>query len=194
MIRWRHTRHIAAAVLPVSLLAISLLLATASAPHSPRRPELRRQLVSSAPTQTSRQRATPVVHQPAKASLHLGSAGSVALRFTSAWLSCTYHRERCSRIPGALPAYTAALHRQHATPPPTPAELAARPAIRSVSVVQACGDEAVATVTYTAGPSVRYQLHVNLVRHPAGWRVFDVSETPPHIPLPAPLARGPGTC
>ncbi len=198
MIRWRHARHIGAAALPVCLLAVSLLLATTSASHSPRRqlrpanPEQR--LVLPATPRTSQQHATPTSLPPAEASLHLGSPRSVALRFTTAWLTCTYHRERCSRIPRALPAYTAALRRVWEASLPTPAELAARPAIRSVSVVEACGDEAVATVTYTAGPSVRYQLHVDLVRHPAGWRVFDVAEAPPHIPLPAPLNRGPGAC
>jgi hypothetical protein len=55
-------------------------------------------------------------------------------------------------------------------------------------------DQAVVTVSYTAGSTLAYQLHVNLVRRRDGWRVFDVAEAPPHVWAPAPIGDGPGEC
>jgi hypothetical protein len=122
------------------------------------------------------------------------SARSVALVFTLRWLACTDHNGSCAHVPDALPAYNAALRRAQGSSLPTPAELAARVTVQGATTIRACRDQAVVTVSYGTGRGLRYQLHVNLARRVGAWRVFDVAEVPPHIPLPAPLGRGPGGC
>jgi len=97
-------------------------------------------------------------------------------------------------MPGALPAYAAALARHAGHSLPAPAELGAHPRVASLTVTRSCADAAVAQATYVDSQGGRFQLHVNLVRERAGWRVFDVAEAPPHIPLPPPLSRGPRGC
>jgi hypothetical protein len=97
-------------------------------------------------------------------------------------------------MPGALPAYAAALARHAGHSLPAPAELGAHPRVASLTVTRSCADAAVAHATYVDGQGGRFQLHVNLVHERDGWRVFDVAETPPHISLPAPLSRSPGEC
>jgi hypothetical protein len=118
----------------------------------------------------------------------------VALVFTQRWLACTDHQGSCTHLPGALPAYNAALRRAQGSSLPTPAELAARVSVQGATTIRACRDQAVVTVSYSTGRGLHYLLHVNLARRVGAWRVFDVAEVPPHIPLPAPLGRGPGEC
>jgi len=93
-----------------------------------------------------------------------------------------------------LPAYAAAVARQHQVSLATPAELAAQPRVLALQLLHGCALSAVAAVTYTDREGGRFQFHVNLMRERAAWRVFDVAEAPPHIPLPPPLSRGPRGC
>ena len=118
----------------------------------------------------------------------------VADRFARAWVACIYHQRPCSPMPSALPLYAAALARHAGDSLPAPAELITHPHVESLSVTRSCADVAVARITYAEGNAGRFQLHVNLVRERAGWRVFDVAEAQPHIPLPPPLGRGPRGC
>jgi hypothetical protein len=91
-------------------------------------------------------------------------------------------------------AYERALARQRGRALITPAERAAYPRVIALQVLRDCQHAAVAIATYHDGEGGRFRLHVNLVRRRAGWRVFDVAEAGPSIPLPAPLTKGPGAC
>jgi hypothetical protein len=123
-----------------------------------------------------------------------GGAQQTARTFAAAWLACTYHQGPCDRLPDATTAYAAALTAQQGQSLPTPAETAAHPTITSLRLARSCGNAAVAVVTYADGEGGRFQIHVNLVREPVGWQVFDVAEAQPHIPLPKPLSEGPEAC
>jgi hypothetical protein len=183
---------------PACLLVASLTVGLASSSPPPRRTPSAKPAVSGwahadgrwtgvrGPGIPSRPPTGP--HSPA------ASPRAVALRFAHGWLDCTYHQAPCSRVPGILAAYAAALARQQGSSLATPAELAARPRIVSLTLTPSCRRAAVALATYSDGEGGRFQLHVNLVREHAGWRVFDVAEAPPHIPLPPPLSHGPHGC
>jgi len=93
-----------------------------------------------------------------------------------------------------LPAYRTDLLRRQGSSLSTPAELAAHPRILSIQLMPSCAQAGIALAAYQDGEGGRFQLHINLVREPVGWRVFDVAEVPPHIPLPKPLADGPRGC
>lgn len=122
------------------------------------------------------------------------SPSAVAYVFVTRWLGCTYHHGLCRALPGALPAYAAAVSRQHGASRITPAEQTARPTIIALHITRSCADSAIATATYQDGQGGHFQLHLNLVHEPEGWRIFDVAEAPPHIPLPTPLSHGPRGC
>lgn len=119
---------------------------------------------------------------------------AVARAFVNGWLACTYHHRSCAALRGALPAYAAALSRQREASLATPAEQAARPKIVALHITRSCTASAIATAAYQDGEGGTFELHLNLVHGPEGWRVFDVAEAPPHIPLPTPLSRGPRGC
>jgi hypothetical protein len=120
--------------------------------------------------------------------------GALARAFLAGWLACNYHHAPCSTIPGELHAYASALAQQNSRSAATPAERRAHPQITSIQLSRSCANAVVATATYQDGNGGTFELHVNLVRETAGWRVFDVAEAPPHIPLPRPLSRGPRGC
>jgi hypothetical protein len=122
------------------------------------------------------------------------SPGAIADRFLAGWLACTYHQRSCHRLPGALPRYAASFDRDRGNGITTPAERAARPRVRWVNEIRGCSDSATVTASYQDGEGGLFQVHLNLINTPAGWRVFDVAEAPPHIPLPPPLPRGPRAC
>ena len=177
-------------MLPIALLAAGALLALDSSDHAPKAPVPAH--LQGAPPQ---QRTPATTRRPRPNTDHL-SAGprsrgqrQVADRFLAAWLRCSYHQAPCSPIPGTLSAYAAALARQQGRSLATPAELTARPTIRSLKIVHSCGDAAIAIATYANGEGDRFELHVNLVRERAGWQVFDVAErrrrSPPQTGLTA---------
>jgi hypothetical protein len=142
-----------------------------------------------------RNHSAPLKPRPAPSPRTTGaSATTVAFDFSLGWLACTYHQGPCTQIPGSLQAYGAALRRQPERSLATPAERAAQISITRIGLTRDCRDEAVAAVTYTSGSTSHFEIHLNLVREPDGWRVFDVAEAPPHIPPPAPLSRGTGAC
>jgi len=182
-------------VLPVALIAAGVLLALENSDHAPS--GATPAPVSAAPVRT-RARATTRRQRPNRRQTSVAprslSAGQVARYFLAAWLRCTYHQAPCFGIPGTLPAYAAALAGQQGRSLATPAEFAARPRFESLSIVHSCAAAAIAVATYTDGHGRHFPLHVNLVREPAGWRVFDVAEAPPHIALPNPLTAGPQAC
>jgi hypothetical protein len=124
----------------------------------------------------------------------VASPKQVATRFAVGWLSCSYHQATCSRLPDALPAYATAFEHQRGTALPTPAEVDAHLEVLSTTLTPTCPVATVALVIYTDGAGGRFVLHVNLLRTRVGWRVFDVAEAPPHIPLPIELGHGPTGC
>jgi hypothetical protein len=109
-------------------------------------------------------------------------------------LACTYHRWSCHLLPGALPQYAAIFAQDRGNAITTPSERAARPRVTWVDEFRSCSDSAIVTASYQEGEGGHFQIHVNLIHTPVGWRVFDVAEAPPHIPLPSPLSRGPRAC
>jgi hypothetical protein len=125
---------------------------------------------------------------------HYSDPERVARTFLLGWLACTYHQRACTSIPGTLDAYREALGRQHARSLPTPAERLVHPSVLLVQTVRACQGSTTATATYKDGEGGRFQLHLSLVDQRSGWKVFDVAEAAPHIPLPAELNHGPGRC
>ncbi len=179
------------------VLAVVAMISSAVGTGTSRRP------LRATHSRTVDRRPTPATALPAPASPPrqllvappTGDMARVARRFLSAWLACTYHQAPCSHLPGSLPAYPAALAQEEGRRAlPTPAELAAHPRIESIRVVRSCRRSAIATATYLDGHGGRFQLHLNLVQEPDGWRVFDVAEAAPHIALPRPLTHGPGGC
>jgi hypothetical protein len=118
----------------------------------------------------------------------------VALRFLSTWLRCVYSQRPCSRIAGALRAYTSALARETHGWLATPAERAARLRVVAIRLIWSCRPAAVAAAWYRDGTGGRFEVHVNLVHEAAGWEVFDVAETAPHIAQPAPIADNSRGC
>jgi hypothetical protein len=191
------TRTLLKLAIPAAALAAALVLAASSAQH---RTPLGRHSSLATPFKPIR------IPPPAPASRPVtrtalpsppprpSTPRQVARRFLDAWLGCSYHQAPCSHIAGTLPAYAAALGRQAGRSLATPAELAARPRIVSLKLLRSCDRAAVAAADYNDREGGRFRLHVNLVREPAGWQVFDVSEVPPHIPLPKPITEGPQAC
>ncbi|MGH2871849.1 MAG: hypothetical protein ACRDL5_05245, partial [Solirubrobacteraceae bacterium] len=187
-------RSVLRLAVPAGLLALALALVLLGRPdhRAPRR-------ASTAKTPVRLTLAMPLATvgpqpQPTRAATGPESGAGpeqVARAFIDGWLACVYRQGSCARIPGSLPAYAAALGRRRGGSLATPAELAARPRVISLRVIRACRNSATAIARYVDGDGERYQLHVNLVLAPAGWRVFDVAEAPPHIPLPKPLTEGP---
>jgi hypothetical protein len=192
------TRRLLGLAIAAVLVAAALLLALSSPQHPKRRSSSRSRVTLFEPI-----RIPPLAPSPAAVARtttpspppHRSSGPQrVARRFLERWLRCTYHQAPCSRIAGTLPAYAAVLGRQAGRSLATPAELAARPRIVSLKLLRSCDRAAVAAADYNDREGGRYQLHVNLVREPAGWQVFDVAEAPPHIPLPKPITEGPQAC
>lgn len=189
----------------MSLAALAALAAVLLWATQPREPRHRSRRDSSLARLFAPARIPPLASQPPRRSAHNAAADAarprgpsspdtVARAFLSGWLACTYHRGPCSSLPESLAAYRAALSRQHDGALATPAEQAAHPRVVAVRITRSCGGSAIALATFTDGEGGDFQLHLNLVLEPVGWRVFDVAEAPPHIPPPKPLSRGPLAC
>jgi hypothetical protein len=175
-------------------IGVTIWVAAGAGSPQPRPRAARPRTADPAVVQTTAPRppARPMRQPPVAVSAR-GLEG-VVRRFLVGWLACTYHQASCAHVGGSLPAYAAALDRQQGRALPTPAELAAHPRVQSVRLIRACRRSEMAVATYLDGHGGRFQLHLNLVRAPEGWRVFDVAEAPPHIPLPPPLTHGPRGC
>jgi hypothetical protein len=175
------------------LVGAFIAIAAPSHPTHARRGPSRPAVVADTPQNlpAAPSRRHPPIRSPTR---RWSRPAQIARGFLRGWLGCTYHQTSCSRISGLLPAYADALVRYQGHSLATPDELAARPRIVAIRLVPSCPGAEVALATYQDGSGGRFQLHINLVREPAGWRVFDVAEAPPHIPLPKPLPYGPRGC
>lgn len=193
----RHDRLVAVAT-GLLLIGAALLAGTSAMDHFDGRPRsatsagLRR--VATSPPPAPPLRRSPHRFGPISVDRRATTAGHVIRLFLHGWLGCIYHRTSCAQIAGSLPAYGAAIAQQRGSSLATPAELATRPRILSIDLLASCPTAELALANYQDGEGGQFQLHVNLVREPAGWRVFDVAEAPPHIPLPKPLTDGPRGC
>jgi hypothetical protein len=184
-------------LVPATLLVAAIVIAIRAEPQLHRRPgrAAHAALTVSTPAGAAAvgRPAPKPTAQPVRSRPGL-DPGAVARAFLDGWLACTYHQRPCTHIAGSLSAYAMALARDDGRSLPTPVELATRPEVTTVQLISACPRSALVIATYLDGHGGTFQLHLNLVREPSGWRVFDVAEAAPHIPLPQPLNRGPAEC
>jgi hypothetical protein len=196
--RLRFARRVIAVVLPTSVLAASFALLLAGHADSARSTRV----ATAAPRHASaagrlprrRLRAPERAIDSRVAEFAVTSPAQAATRFAVAWLACIYHQATCSRLPDALPGYARAITHRDDSALPTPAEMQAQLRVVSVHAIRTCPLASIARVVYANGTDGRFVLHLNLLRTGATWRVFDVAEAPPHIPLATELGHGPRGC
>lgn len=196
--RQRLGRRVIAVILPTSVLAASFALLLAGHGGSVRSTRV----ATAAPRHATAASRLPRRHlrgphraiESRAAELAVTSPARAASRFAVAWLACIYHQATCSRLPDALPDYARAITHHDDSALPTPAETQAQLRVVSVHAIRTCPLASIARVVYANGTDGRFVLHLNLLRTGATWRVFDVAEAPPHIPLPTELGHGPRGC